>query len=110
MFPDSQETTSHARLFTFRIWLVKQEDANAQWFARLQDTQSGDVKFFKDWQALAAHVEGVLQNQKNESTVIKEAVESTNLSLTPETTQRGKNGRSRNQTKSKPTGHASRRR
>lgn len=65
MLPDTQETLAKARLFTLRVWLVRKDKKAAEWRARLQDTQSGEVLYFKDWQALTKHIEGVLQKQIN---------------------------------------------
>jgi hypothetical protein len=63
MLPDTQETLAKAHLFTLRVWLVRKEEEAAEWRARLQDTQSGEVFYFKDWQALTKHIESVLQAQ-----------------------------------------------
>ena len=41
-------------LFTLRIWSV--EGNPQQWRARLQDIQSGEVTFFKDWEGLIAQI------------------------------------------------------
>ncbi len=44
-----------AVLFTLRIWSI--EGKPKQWRARLQNVQSGEVTFAKDWEALIAQIE-----------------------------------------------------
>lgn len=63
MLPEMQVTLAKAHLFTLRVWLVRKEEETAEWRARLQDTQSGEVLYFKDWHALTKHIESILQEQ-----------------------------------------------
>ena len=63
MFPDTQETLAKARLYTLRVWVVRTDSETAEWRARLQDTQSGEVLYFRNWQEFVAHMQNALQDQ-----------------------------------------------
>ena len=63
MLPDTQETLANARLYTLRVWVVRKENEITQWRARLQDTQSGEVLYFRDWQEFVQHMQNSLQDQ-----------------------------------------------
>ena len=63
MLPDTQETLANARLYTLRVWVVSKENEITQWRARLQDTQSGEVLYFRDWQEIVQHMQNSLQDQ-----------------------------------------------
>lgn len=67
MVIETQQSFSKARLFTLRVWVVKQEEAVFEWRARLQDTQSGDVSYFRDWQDLSTSIEKIIRNQNGNS-------------------------------------------
>jgi hypothetical protein len=67
MLADTQETLGKARMFTLRVWLIRKDEQTAEWRARLQDTQNGEVVYFKDWQALTTHIECILQNQNQQA-------------------------------------------
>lgn len=58
----NMEAAPASRLFTLRIWVVADNAGTLDWRARLQDIHSGEVIYFKDWQALNAHVERALKS------------------------------------------------
>lgn len=62
MLTDTQETFAKARLFTLRVWVVKQDETVFEWRARLQDTQSGEVSYFRSWQDLSSSIETIIRN------------------------------------------------
>lgn len=66
MLPDTQETLAKARLYTLRVWVVRKDSEAAEWRARLQDTQSGEVIYFRNWQEFVAHMQNALQDQTYE--------------------------------------------
>ena len=63
MLPDTQETLAKARLYTLRVWVVRKDSETAEWRARLQDTQSGEVIYFRNWQEFVEHMQNTLQDQ-----------------------------------------------
>jgi hypothetical protein len=63
MLPDTQETLAKARLYTLRVWAVRNNSEAAEWRARLQDTQSGEVIYFRNWQEFVEHMQNALQDQ-----------------------------------------------
>ena len=67
MLPDTQETFAKARLFTLRVWVVKQDETAFEWRARLQDTHSGEVTYFRNWQDLSASIEKIIRSQNGNS-------------------------------------------
>lgn len=62
----NSEAAPTSRLFTLRIWMAAEGVDTLDWRARVQDIQSGEVVYFKDWQALAAYIERVLQDQNKD--------------------------------------------
>jgi len=66
MFPDTQETLAKARLYTLRVWAVRKDSEAAEWRIRLQDTQSGEVIYFRNWQEFVEHMQNALQDQTYE--------------------------------------------
>jgi hypothetical protein len=50
-------TTQPAHLFILRVWSVEGDDDAPQWRVRLQNIQSGEVTFFKDWHEMIASLE-----------------------------------------------------
>lgn len=56
-----------AHLFTLRIWSV--EGNPQQWRARLQDIQSGEVTFFKDWEGLISQLKEHMTETENLQTI-----------------------------------------
>ena len=61
---EPEDARTQARLFTLRIWSVE-GDAASQWRARLQNVQSGEVTFFKNWQEMIACLEESLNEQEH---------------------------------------------
>ena len=59
---DVESAPTQTHLFTLRIWSVE-GDAASQWRARLQNVQSGEVTFFKNWQEMIACLEESLNEQ-----------------------------------------------
>ena len=62
MVLEPEDALSQAHLFTLRIWSVEGEDAAPRWRVRLQNVQSGEVTFFKDWQEMVACIEESLRD------------------------------------------------
>jgi len=56
------ESGSQAQMFTLRIWVTNQEDANLEWRGRIQHIQSGEVRYCRNWDTFTAYVEEVLCN------------------------------------------------
>ncbi len=50
MADDARSPPSH--FFTLRLWPEEGEDDEPVWRGRVQDTASGDVRYFQGWEAL----------------------------------------------------------
>jgi len=50
MADDARSPPSH--FFTLRLWPEEGEDDKPVWRGRVQDTASGDVRYFQGWETL----------------------------------------------------------
>ena len=55
---DSQSHRSH--LFTLRLWPEELDHARSEWRGQLRLVASGEVWYFRDWQALLVRLQAVL--------------------------------------------------
>ena len=69
---DSEQMKQKAHLFTLRIWSVSKAESPLQWRSRLQNIQSGEVTFCRDWENLIAKIEDALLQEKYNSMATKE--------------------------------------
>ena len=71
---EAAEPQNKAHLFTLRIWSANEEETAPQWRSRLQNLQSGEVNFCRDWDTLVATIEKALheQNQESDSKLIRQ--------------------------------------
>ena len=65
--------SNQAHLFILRIWSAEGGEGALQWRVRLQDIQSGEVSFFKDWRDMIAGLEESLR-EGNEASMSVSAV------------------------------------
>jgi hypothetical protein len=65
------DASSHAprpHVFILRLWQEDLGNGQTDWRGRVQHVSSGEVRFFRDWPALEAFLEGRLhQNKTGES-------------------------------------------
>ncbi len=47
-------------LFMVRVWMEELGNGQTEWRGKVQCVASGDVKYFRDWQTLVTHLEGML--------------------------------------------------
>lgn len=50
-----------SHLFTLRLWLEEQGGGRSDWRGKVQHVNSGEVRYFRDWQTLEAFVEGLVR-------------------------------------------------
>jgi len=58
-----------SHLFTLRLWLEDLGGGQTDWRGRVQHVTSGEVRYVRDWQALAAFVEALLYGREPEPAV-----------------------------------------
>ncbi len=46
--------------FTIRLWLEDLGNGQADWRGKVQHVNSGEARYFRDWQALQAFIEGII--------------------------------------------------
>jgi hypothetical protein len=59
MEPEPLRPRSH--LFTVRLWLEPLGDGQAEWRGKVQHMPSGEAQYVRDWPALKAFLERLLQ-------------------------------------------------
>ena len=60
--PESQHAS---QLFTVRLWLEEIEQGHTEWRGQLLHVPSGETRYFRDWQALIAHLLAQLPEAKS---------------------------------------------
>ena len=58
-YADRPAQTSH--LFTLRLWMEDTGEGQTDWRGKVQHVNSGAVRYFRDWPALEAFVEGLVR-------------------------------------------------
>ncbi len=51
---------NHTFLFTLRLWRASAAPGKAEWRGRLQFIATGQVHYFRDWEALVIHLREML--------------------------------------------------
>ena len=59
---ENKDLIPQTQMFTLRIWVTNQKDADIEWRGRIQHVQSGDVQHCHNWGAFIAYVEEILRN------------------------------------------------
>ncbi len=54
---DTQSARTH--LFMVRVWLEDLGDGNTEWRGQVKHVLSGEVQYFRDWAALADHLQAM---------------------------------------------------
>jgi len=57
---DADQPAHSSHLFTLRMWREDLGSGQTGWRGRVQHVNSGEARYFRDWQALEAFVEGLL--------------------------------------------------
>ncbi len=57
---ESIDPPSDNILFTLRFWIVTTGDGQSEWRGRLQSVQTGQVRYFRDWDTLINHLSEML--------------------------------------------------
>ena len=58
----ADQTTANSQLFILRFWLEDMGNGRTDLRGRVQHTNSGEVRYFRDWPTLEDFVEGLLQS------------------------------------------------
>ena len=53
MYRDRPFQGSHSHLFTVRVWQEEVRAGQTEWRGRVQLVSSGEVRYFREWAALA---------------------------------------------------------
>ncbi len=57
---DADQSTQSSHLFMLRMWLEDLGSGQTAWRGKVQHVNSGEVRYFRDWQTLEAFVKGRL--------------------------------------------------
>ena len=57
---EGQPELGHSQLFTLRVWREVLGDGQVEWRGRIQHVLSGQVYYFRNWQALIDRLSGML--------------------------------------------------
>ena len=52
----------HSDLFTLRVWPEEVDDGHVEWRGKVQHVTSGEVHYFRDWDAMLAFLLGILDS------------------------------------------------
>jgi hypothetical protein len=55
---------SHTQLFTVRVWREELGAGQTEWRGEVHDVVSGERRYFRDWLALTASLQALLQAQE----------------------------------------------
>jgi hypothetical protein len=58
---DRKQPPPRSHLFTVRLWAEVLGDDGTEWRGKVQHVTSGEAQYFRDWPALLAFVESMLQ-------------------------------------------------
>ncbi|HTP08785.1 MAG TPA: hypothetical protein VMP08_11065 [Anaerolineae bacterium] len=56
----------HAQLFMLRIWLEDLGAGHSEWRGKVQHVPSGEARYFRDWPALVACLQAMLNDQTDQ--------------------------------------------
>lgn len=59
------ETPQKSHLFTIRVWREEIDTTQNEWRGKVQLLSSGEVRYFRDWQALAPLLLTMLKDEPN---------------------------------------------
>ncbi len=57
----AERVVPRSHLFMLRLWLEAIGGGQTEWRGRVQHVSSGEVRYFRDWPALEAFVEGLVR-------------------------------------------------
>lgn len=59
--------TRATRLFTLRVWQEEADDDQFEWRGKVQALPEGEAYYFRDWPALVAHLQAMLDAGRDPS-------------------------------------------
>lgn len=62
----SESLRPRSHLFTVRLWLEPLGDGQTEWRGKVQHVPSGEAQYIRDWPALQAFLERMLQRLEGE--------------------------------------------
>jgi hypothetical protein len=63
---DSDQPSQSSHLFMLRMWLEGLDSGETDWRCKVQHVNSGEVRYFRDWQTLETFMEGLLRTSDPE--------------------------------------------
>ena len=60
----SRRREAHSDLFTLRVWPEEVDDGQIEWRGKVQHVTSGDVFYFREWEAMLAFLLGILDSSE----------------------------------------------
>ena len=61
--------TRETRLFTLRMWQEETGDGQLEWRGKVQALPEGEAYYFRDWPALVAHLQAMLDAGRAATTI-----------------------------------------
>ena len=58
---DADQSSQSSHLFMLRLWLEDLGSGQTDWRGKVQHVNSGEARYFRDWQTLEAFMEGLLR-------------------------------------------------
>ena len=58
----SRRHEARSDLFTLRVWPEEIDDGRLEWRGTVQHVTSGEVHYFRDWDAMLAFLLGILES------------------------------------------------
>jgi hypothetical protein len=66
MYMDRPFQGSHSHLFTVRVWQEEVRAGQTEWRGRVQLVSSGEVRYFREWAALAPLLLAILSEWESQ--------------------------------------------
>lgn len=66
MYRDRPFQGSHSHLFTVRVWQEEVRAGQTEWRGRVQLVSSGEVRYFREWTALAPLLLAILSEWESQ--------------------------------------------
>jgi hypothetical protein len=60
---DTAHPPSRSHLFTLRVWLEDLGQGQTEWRGEVHEVESGEVRYFRDWQTLLTLLHAMLPKQ-----------------------------------------------
>lgn len=72
---DAEHASQKSHLFMLRLWLEDLGSGQSDWRGKVQHVNSGEARYFRDWQTLEAFMEGLIRKMAPRETNAAESEE-----------------------------------